>query len=87
MAERLVSLQELTREPISLFDKGVVRKTDKSAIIKTILKGTITSVSFHEKDTCFKAVILCGALEHRVLLSKSMQFKTIALKYVDQAFT
>ena len=87
VSERMVSLEtafeyELTREPTALFDKSVMRKTDKSALLKVIVNDE-NSLALDTSNPCSHAIIDGGALLYRVQWNKNVPFNEIALKYVD----
>ena len=73
---------ELTTEPMSLFKNGLMRKPDKPALRKALLKEEdVTSID-EIKDECL-FVVDGGALLHRVCWIKGMSFSEIGKLYVN----
>ena len=72
---------ELTREPMSLFKKGMMRKPDKAALRRVIMPEK-NAIKKEDITKCGTYVIDGGALLHRVRWSKDMKFSSIAETYV-----
>lgn len=70
----------MTPEPTSLFDKGFMRKTDKSKFLKDIVKPE-SMVSQPYVDSCHQFIIDGGALLRKVRWCKNETFREIANKY------
>ena len=72
---------ELTREPMSLFRNGMMRKPDQAALRKVIMPKK-NVIKKEDITKCGTYVIDGGALLHRVRWSKDMKFNAIAETYV-----
>ena len=73
---------ELTSEPMSLFQHGYMRKTDKSSLRKVFMTEQ-QIVCMDVVKACQKTVVDGGALLHRVRWQKSNTFADIAASYVE----
>ena len=72
---------ELTQEPMSLFKKGLMRKPDKPALRKTVMKED-KAVRRDQLPTDALFVIDGGALLHRVRWLKDATFEQVCQIYV-----
>ena len=73
---------ELTTEPMALFKNGLMRKPDKPALRKALLKEEDVISIDKMRDECM-FVVDGGALLHRVCWIKGMSFSEIGKLYVD----
>ena len=72
---------ELTREPMSLFKNGMMRKPDKAALRKVIMPEK-NVIKKEDNTKCGTYMMDGGALLHRVRWSKYMKSSAIAETYV-----
>ena len=72
---------ELTNEPLSLFQNGLLRKGNKAQLKTVILHDPVT-VSSEEINSCGACIINGEALLHRIRWQKGTSFQNISLAYV-----